>query len=112
MLKKLRTHTHTSEVSTQTITQPTSETGSQTTSQEPNDDTQMEESKHQSTSTTVCNQLPANIIIDSNKEIVVSVPTIHSIITTTITNLLFSLRPWMTRTRQHTSHRTSPPNTQ
>ena len=46
-----KTLTHTSEISTQAITKPTSETGSQTTLQEPNDDTQMEESNHPSTPT-------------------------------------------------------------
>ena len=99
-----KTLMHTSEVSTQTNTQPTTETGTQTSPQEPNEETLMEETKHPSTSTTVYNQLPANIIIDSDKQIVVSIPNKHNIISDTITDLLFPFRPWMTPTRQHTSH--------
>ena len=69
-----KTLAQTSYFSTQTSTQPTTETGTQTTPQEPSEDTLMEEPQDPSTSTSVNNHLPANLIMDSNKQVVVSIP--------------------------------------
>ena len=54
---------------------PTTKTSSQATTitQDPSDETQMEASNHPPTSTTIYEQLPANLIIDFNKEKVVSI---------------------------------------